>query len=207
MKIKNITLVLAFIVIIGTLGLFLFTNNDKTKNKTADELIKEIPETVANGEFKNYEKLTFPYNTFDTSNWKTYRNEEFNFEIKYPEDWETRTYTKGDLNGLVDDGGVGIISKTLGENISIIVVRQPLEERKEEIRKRLIQTNKLNTLKDISVNNVSGIYAEPSSASAETTGLTSFILGDEAFIYLFLHNKPEERTFFEQILLSFRLIE
>lgn len=24
----------------------------------------------------------------DTSNWKTYRNEEFGFEIKYPKDWE-----------------------------------------------------------------------------------------------------------------------
>ena len=26
----------------------------------------------------------------DTSNWKTYRNEEYGFEVKYPEDWDTR---------------------------------------------------------------------------------------------------------------------
>lgn len=30
----------------------------------------------------------------DTSNWQTYRNEEFGFEVKYPEDWSSNTEEK-----------------------------------------------------------------------------------------------------------------
>ena len=29
-----------------------------------------------------------PKEEIDTSNWKTYRNEEYGFEVKYPEEWE-----------------------------------------------------------------------------------------------------------------------
>ena len=37
-----------------------------------------------------------PLTSIDTSNWKTYRNEEYGFEVKYPEEW----FVKGEKNGI-----------------------------------------------------------------------------------------------------------
>ncbi len=37
----------------------------------------------------------------DTSNWKTYRNEEMEFEVKYPEGWEVEAYRQNPDEGIL----------------------------------------------------------------------------------------------------------
>lgn len=40
--------------------------------------------------------------TVDTSNWKTYRNEEYGFEVRYPEDAEVETFYSNGIGSPVD---------------------------------------------------------------------------------------------------------
>jgi len=42
-----------------------------------------------------------PDGTIDTSNWQTYRNEEYGFEVRYPEDWVAEDYITACI-GLAD---------------------------------------------------------------------------------------------------------
>jgi len=44
----------------------------------------------------------------DTSNWQTYRNDEFGFEVKYPGDWEARTTSRRDVQ-YIDFASAGVI--------------------------------------------------------------------------------------------------
>jgi len=56
-------------------------------------------------EIKRLEKIEI-----ETANWKTYRNEIFKFEIKYPSDWQTREYSPGRQWHLPEEKRTWIIS-------------------------------------------------------------------------------------------------
>jgi len=38
----------------------------------------------------------------DTANWKTYRNEEYGFEVKYPADWELETFERNNIKDVIN---------------------------------------------------------------------------------------------------------
>ena len=53
-----------------------------------EEKPEEVEDTVSGVKITDIkEVLSFPNNTLDTSDWKTYRNEIYKFELKYPKDW------------------------------------------------------------------------------------------------------------------------
>jgi len=56
----------------------------KAKYKYENEIFDQILSTF---------KFIDPTSQVDTSNWQTYRNEEFGFEFKYPHKWETEPVT------------------------------------------------------------------------------------------------------------------
>lgn len=56
--------------------------------KNYEEKFEEVEDTVSGVRITDIKEiLSFPNNTLDTSDWKTYRNEIYKFELKYPKDW------------------------------------------------------------------------------------------------------------------------
>ncbi len=84
-KKSGVILIIIFFALLAGAGVW------KWKNKTQN--ITEPKEQVQN-ELENLatEKEPLVLEEIDTSNWKTYRNEEYGFEVKYPEGWELDTY-------------------------------------------------------------------------------------------------------------------
>ncbi|MEZ4104099.1 MAG: hypothetical protein R3B60_02310 [Candidatus Paceibacterota bacterium] len=116
------------LITIGILSVISYNNQDKEINHVSpSEMDNNTKPDINTDEVTKqdnikYEPLKFPDNNLDTSDWKTYQNEEFGFEVKYPSDWEVevskkdfliRPITKIDPN---DDGGVYISVSDLSLN-------------------------------------------------------------------------------------------
>jgi len=94
---KTITISIITLVIAVIVGGFWYTKNQKNTIKPID-VVKDVQEEIIkDGIIKevgiqegqkneNIEELNVE--DIDTSNWKIYRNEEFGFEVKYPDGWE-----------------------------------------------------------------------------------------------------------------------
>ncbi|MCK5466116.1 hypothetical protein KAI56_01285 [Candidatus Parcubacteria bacterium] len=91
-------------------------------------------------------------NEVNTSDWKTYRSEEFGFEVKYPEEW---TVTSPNLiNNLVSFGvrngsGVAVVSVVI---LSEKNIQEEIDKRKLEMK--AIDKNALITESEILVNDI-----------------------------------------------------
>jgi len=107
---KLVVVLLAMILLVGAL---LWWNQDGVQKAGVDILVPatSTPTTasaVTENDTRTYEPLAFPDNNLNTSDWQTYRNEEFGFEVRYPRGWQVSVLNKGDLDGLVDEDNSGI---------------------------------------------------------------------------------------------------
>jgi hypothetical protein len=62
---------------------------------TSDRIV--TPYIPPNTQVAEYKPLTFPDNTLDTSDWQTFRNEQYGFEVRYPKGWGVTLQTKVEL--------------------------------------------------------------------------------------------------------------
>jgi len=115
----------------------------------------------------------------DTSDWKTYRNEEFGFEFEYPKDWKTQDIQKGifkrTIIWITDWNDVDINYFLVGE-----IEEQALEEYIKSENKRIqeIKNFQKNAQRESSF-----IVESPKAISflGETAvGQTSLFRGDES---------------------------
>ncbi len=116
----TITGILALTVVLSGCTHKTLTNQNRNQNTniqpTQTPLATSIPEQLETIESK-----------IDTSNWKTYRNEEYGFEVRYPEEWRVNEVNKNIIGLLPPDrkpeieytGDIGFFIKPRINNESV----------------------------------------------------------------------------------------
>lgn len=149
------------------------------------------------------EELFFPQNTVDTANWQTYKNDQHEFELKYPENWDaiwkdgwfTTAPERGQIGSLYlfpksrmdpnDDGGV-----------YISVYSVPIAERELDYEQRGWLTKS-----EFTVNNAQGIVSDRKE-NGQWADNNQYIIGTNSYTFAF--TDVGYTSIFEKVLSSFR---
>jgi hypothetical protein len=158
---KYLSLTTICILFISLIWLFGFSNKNKSvpdesisieQSNTSSILNKEeLGTSTQISNSHSFEELTFPQNTYDTSDWKTYRNEEYGFEIKYPSEWRvdftdtTNNTPLGTTGNGFSEGGYGgqliFVPKNNSEIVFLRVSNKSLETQINEVNNNEIYKN------------------------------------------------------------------
>lgn len=157
---------------------------------------------------------SFPDNIISTSDWQTYHNEEFGFEIRVPKDFKTEVTSSQelDLSGELGESFVG--RSTFSDPIdpysglSILAYRESID-RVVELRsgsqfKDPAEGYFLPQQREAKINNVRIIYYEDQKTKQLYPG--TYFLGNSKYGYEIHYTLGDNNSdIFEKILLSFKL--
>ncbi|PJB83519.1 MAG: hypothetical protein CO088_01275 [Candidatus Yonathbacteria bacterium CG_4_9_14_0_8_um_filter_46_47] len=86
----NIILVVVIVILVGAIGYFVFIKKSEPiaqqSTSTPTQTKTPLPPTSTPTKTPAY---STPAPKDETANWKSYRNDQYGFELKYPEDWRT----------------------------------------------------------------------------------------------------------------------
>jgi len=215
MNSKVVPLLIASLAGIAVVSFFVFTNRPKEEMLP----VNKIDPIITDDELGEYEELMFPDNTLDTSDWETYRNEEFGFEVRYPLGWVVIMQTKSQLQKEYPSymypasflGHVVFDSLepyfVIGVDIYNESVEQTIERGEKEV---LLQGDSLLNGHMIQVNNSYGRWY-PVDENEDYYDRGVYFLGDAQSGYRINHAINRKDTIdtqtYQQILLSFKLIK
>jgi len=151
---KKISIILFLIaVILITSGIF-FAGKDKNKEVAETQLTPPQGSPLLLDP-PLQEELAPPDNTIGVSDWKTYRNEEFGFEVEYPKGWfvNVRSNRISFGNGWSRPGG-GLWQITI--NMSENTLENEVENFISKIEKKSRKVEK-ESIKNIQINGYPGI--------------------------------------------------
>ena len=214
----------------------------KNKIKNIDSYIDKS--VIIEGYYYGYSLVADPQETFEikkikiieenkTTDWQTYRNEEYGYEIKYPVDWEYREKeypqeTK-EITGLITTTGLTPKNKVcnLGEEriypIEIVVnsesLQQFLTEEESKLTKEFKESSAYKEMhKEVLINEiptieVKDLKGETVEFMIDRPGKNSYFSIDN-FIPIMMSNecissneKDELWVIFNQILSTFRFLD
>ena len=178
--------------------------DDNNQNSESDEVIDDFPVVEDDVVDDNVSEI-------DISDWKTYRNEEFGYEIKYPEDWNISVgkheprWHETVLGRVVISGGIedpfyaplSITIRSNGEKLSI-----------EEWYRKNYPKGDSSRLQEVKFDKTNGMRV----LSLWDNGLDGFYFSDEDKIYsvsiVDLQENAENQIMMNEKLLStFKFIE
>lgn len=223
---KTTWLILVLVSFLIITGMFAYqwwqTNGELVRQVKENEILtKQINELQKQKEGleKEIKELKI---TGETADWKTYRNEEYGYEMKYPEDWTIEEYPKGEIFFLA----LPLVKEDPGVRPYTIKVK--ILENPEELSTDQWLTNKINDgtivpiseISDFTIDNINGkkfIEIEHIPGEDEITGepMVAEFEHESAYIcrnnlvynLAVLANLPPSYLHFDQILSTFGFIE
>ncbi len=139
----------------------------------------------------------------DTSNWQTYHNDEFGFEVKYPNDWEFEE-TEDGVKFRHSEKEYGFEGSPLGALVWISVQTIPQEhDSLESYAQGLFRPNYQDEMTELTLDGVKAV--ELSDYLRTETVLFSH--GKLYTFYMANAGYPEISAAYDQILSTFRFVE